>query len=535
MTIARTTIEIHTATPQKSVLQWPGKRLSVDIPTPAARLVESFVTTHGQGGLLLHGDNRDALAWLLAQGYAGNAQLVYIDPPYDSGVAWTSRVRLRGEAATVIGERAEYTDTWPPGGYLQFLAERLLLLRELLAPNGTLWLHCDYRRQSHLHLLLEEIFGPECFLNTIAWRSQTARGAKVHAHYFPHSTHYIHIFGRSPDNPPIWNPPRREIVLSRAEAAAQFMEDAGGFFRTSHPGSYSFERLVELNREGRIYAPHGGQVVVDEKERRVYASNGGNIGVKYYVEKRGRNRFVVTRAVDNLWDDIPGLGTIPSEDVNYPTQKTTGLLRRIIETGTNAGDLVLDAFVGSGTTVAVSEELGRRWIGCDDNWRAVRTSGLRVAGGESLAEAQRRGEGIGRLGDREIGQGRIVRIGVENPQANDATVEVVATQTVDGLRVEIRAFRSPAVEQLLAQAGVERPEDWRAIVQAVLIDPAYDGQIFQAELVDAPRGKSALVKGVYTLPVGEAESGPVAVRLVDVAGGEVLVVVSGDAILNKGA
>ncbi|MFZ1755671.1 MAG: site-specific DNA-methyltransferase [Caldilineaceae bacterium] len=496
-------------------MQWPGKRLSADITTPAARLAEGFPTAGDGGGLLLHGDNRDSLAWLLAEGYGGKVQLIYIDPPYDSGVAWTSRVRLRGEGAIVIGERAEYADSWPPGGYLQFMAERLLLLRALLAPNGTIWLHCDHRRQSHLYLLLEEIFGPECFLNTIAWRSQTARGAKVHARYFPHSTHYIHIFGRSSDRAPVWNPPKREIVLSRAEAAAQFMEDEGGFFRTSHPGSYRFERLVELHRAGRVYAPYGGEVIVDEAARRVYGSNGGNIGIKYYLEKRGRSRFVVTRAVDNLWEDLPGLGTIPSEDVNYPTQKTTGLLRRIIQTATNPGDLVLDAFVGSGTTVAVAEELDRRWIGCDANWRAIRTSQLRVMGGE-----------IWRVGDEQVagGQGEGV--------TGRAEAQICVAWEDDRLLVEICSFRSPAVEGLISQAGVELPTDWRATVQAVLIDPAYDGVVFRAGLVDAPKDKTALVAGVYTLPPGRTAL-PVAVRLVDVAGGELLVVVGTDAIIRE--
>ena len=498
-------------------MQWPGKQLSVDVARPDARLGERFSTASALPGLLLHGDNLDVLAWLLAEGYGGKVQMIYIDPPYDSGVGWTSRVRLRGEAATVIGERSEYTDSWPPGGYLQFMAERLLLLRELLAPNGTLWLHCDYRRQSHLHLLLEEIFGPDCFLNTIAWRSQTARGAKVYAHYFPHSTHYIHIFRRAVDAEPVWNPPKREIVLSQAEAAAQFMQDEGGFFRTSHPGSYSFERLTELHAEGRIYAPYGGEVVVDEEERRVYASKGGNIGIKYYLEKRGRSRYVVSRAVDNLWEDLPGLGTIPSEDVNYPTQKTTGLLRRIIETGTNAGDLVLDAFVGSGTTVAVAEELGRRWIGCDANWRAVRTSELRVAN----CELQAAGGEIWRVGNAGMaGKG------------DESSAAVTATRRADGLRVEIDKFSSPAVERLIAQAGVEKPTDWRATVQAVLIDAAYDGTIFRAGLVDAPRGRTALVKGVYTLPPGMTAR-PVAVRLLDVAGDELLVVVNVDAIIGE--
>ena len=518
-------------------MQWPGKRLSVEIASPAARLVEHFSTASGEAasqwgaGLLLHGDNLDALAWLLTEGYGGKVQLIYIDPPYDSGVAWTSRVRLRGEAAAVIGERAEYTDAWPPGGYLQFMAERLLLLRELLAANGTLWLHCDHRRQSHLHLLLEEIFGPECFLNTIAWRSQTARGAKVHAHYFSHSTHSIHIFGRSPDNPPIWNPPQREIVLSRAEAAAQFMQDASGFFRTSHPGSYSFERLVELHAAGRIYAPYSGEVIVDEKERRVYASNGGNIGIKYYLEKRGRSHYVVSRAVDNLWDDLPGLGTIPSEDVNYPTQKTTGLLRRIIETGTNAGDLVLDAFVGSGTTVAVAEKLGRRWIGCDANWRAVRTSELRISRTGSVSD-QFAGGGVTagevwRVGDDQVTgwQGDEVTGGSE--------AQIAVAREESGLRVAIESFHCPTVDRLISQAGVAQPADWRAKVQAVLIDPAYDGQTFRVGLVDAPQGKTALVTAVYSLPVNSGTDGPVAVRLIDVAGGELLVVVGVDAIIRE--
>jgi DNA modification methylase len=510
-------------------LQWPGKRLSVEIGNPAARLVERFSTPQSQPGLLLHGDNRDSLSWLLAQGYGGKVQLIYIDPPYDSGVAWSSRVRLRGENATVIGERSEYTDAWPPGGYLQFMAERLLLLRELLAPNGTIWLHCDYRRQSHLHLLLEEIFGPECFLNTIAWRSQTARGAKVHAHYFPHSTHYIHIFRRSAESQPVWNPPHREIVLSQAEAAAQFMQDEGGFFRTSHPGSYSFEKLVELHAAGRVYAPYSGEVIVDEKERRVYASNGGNIGIKYYLEKRGRSRFVVTRAVDNLWEDLPGLGTIPSEDVNYPTQKTTGLLRRIIETGTNPGDLVLDAFVGSGTTVAVAEELGRGWIGCDANWRAVRTSELRIADCElRVAGGEATGGEIWRVGDEAVA-------GWQGEGVTDVSeaARIAVRRKDDSLQIVIESFHSPAVERLIAQARIEKPADWRATVQAVLIDPAYDGEVFRVGLMDAPRGKTALVTGHYTLPMQGGHSSPVAVRLIDVAGGELLVVVGVDAIINK--
>lgn len=491
------TIEIHAPPPSGPVLDWPGKRLSVAVTPPHMTTLERWGQPQSLPNRLLHGDNRESLAWLLANGYAGQIRLVYLDPPYDSGVQWTSRVRLQG-SGTVIGQRPQYDDRWEPGAYLQFMAERLLLLKALLHPDGTLWLHCDHRRQAHLLLLLTEIFGPDSHLNTITWRSQVARGAKVHARYFPNSSHTIHIVRASPQGNPTWHPPRREILLTRAEAAAQFMQDEGGFFRTSHPGTYSFEALLRLHQEGRIYAPHGGQVVVDEANQRVYASNGGNIGIKYYVEQRGADRFVVSRAVDNVWDDIPGLGTIPSEDVNYPTQKTEGLLRRVIESGTEPGDWVLDPFVGSGTTVAVAQSLGRRWIGCDGNWGAVRTSGDRVGLGGDWE--------IGRVGDWGGG------IGIEI----ESEIEIEGGRGV----MVVRDVRSGIVEEMAAGAGVAIP-DWRAMVRSVAVDPDYDGQILRPAILDAPRSRQETVSGRYPLDGWGRE---IALRITDVAGGERVVV-----------
>ncbi|RME61748.1 MAG: site-specific DNA-methyltransferase [Caldilineae bacterium] len=513
------TLEVTASPHPGPALQWPGKRLAVEIPAPRARLLErytpaaagtpSIVPPPAEGRLLLAGDNLQSLAWLLDQGLEGQVRLIYLDPPYASGRVYTSRLRLRGAPPVELGEQTEYGDIWEEADYLQFMAERLLLLRALLAENGTIWLHCDHRSQSRLHLLMEEVFGPDCYLNTIAWRSQTARGAKVHARYFPRSTHYIHIFARSSQARPVWHPPRREIVMTRAEAAARFMEDERGFFRTSHPGSYSFERLVELHAAGRLYAPHGGEIVVDHEQRRVYASKGGNIGVKYYVEKRGRNRYVVTRAVDSLWDDIPGLGTIPSEDVNYPTQKTAGLLRRILTTATNPGDLVLDPFLGSGTTVAVAEELGRRWLGCDDNWRAIRTTTLRCA--------------------RTRTPYQVVGLsGATHPGLTQATPAEAAVR-IDGQegerRVRIVHFHSPDVAEAAASAGVPLPADWRAQVQAVLVDPSYGGEVFTPVSIDAPPGKQELVQTDHLVSLGEDGAHQPALLLVDVKGDEHLFVV----------
>ena len=517
-------------------LNWPGKRLRVEPSRPAAQTLEQTRPNAGaaaqepadRSGLLLYGDNFDALSWMLANGYRGRVRLAYLDPPYNSNRAYVSRIRLRGKGQPVLGAQTAYADIWQAGGYLQFMADRLLLLRDLLHADGTLWLHCDHRMQARLLLLLEEIFGPNCYLNTVFWRSQTMRGAKAHARYFPRSAHAIHIFRAQPQGRPVWQAPTRELVLTEAEAASKYMRDERGFFRTSDPGSYSFERLTALCAEGRLYAPYGGRVVVDEQARRVYASNGGNIGVKYYLARRGPDSYAATRAVDNLWDDIAGLGTVPAEDENYPTQKTERLLRRILETATRPGDLVLDPFVGSGTAVAVAAKLGRDWIGCDNGWRAVRTASGRL--GRIAQEPRAPGSGDGY---------RILRIGEASPlPAPGAARSTAEGQTAaridvrldwegDRLSLRIERFFSPALARLAAAADLPLPEEWRAQARALLIDPDYDGAILRPALVDAPAGRRELVAGVYALPQPEpaARRRTAAVLIVDAAGEEHLILI----------
>lgn len=534
-------------------LSWPGKRLTVEPTCPPVSQLESYLprnSGNGQGGLLLFGDNFDSLSWLLANGYRGSVNLVYLDPPYNSNRTYTSRIRLRGKRQPPLGEVTAYDDVWQPSAYLQFLADRLLLLHQLLHADGTLWLHCDHRMQAPLLLLLEEIFGADLHLNTVFWRSQTMRGAKVHARFFPRSAQAIHIFRSTHRGQPPWHPPKRKIVLTEEAAAAQYMRDEQGFFRTSDPGTYSFERLKSLHEEGRLYAPYAGDVIVDQDAQRVYASNGGNIGVKYYLEKRGRNRYLLTRPVDNIWDDIAGLGTVPGEDENYPTQKTERLLQRVLETASRPGDLVLDPFAGSGTTLSVAHKLGRNWIGCDSSWRALRTTACRLSRPPKPTSSDlpvgfddsKSKPGIGDDSSRSKNGYRVLQIGPKD-FANNGRLRVKATyrptacilleQSDDRLTIRIEAFHSPQVERLATEAKVSLPADWRAQVRAILVDPDYDGTSFRAALVDAPAGKSDLVTGVYsfTHPANserkEDEPPPdraVAVLIVDVAGQEHLFV-----------
>lgn len=512
------------------MLSWHGKTAPGPVPVEDARLVEVVdpraqlpllwlmpnrtpapVVPHPHGpNLLFYGDNQAVLAHLLAHGWRAQVKLIYIDPPFDSGVDYTRKVRLRDDRPDLVGETVQYRDSWRGDSYLQFIYERLFLLRDLLAPDGSIWLHCDYRQVHRLRVILEEVFGEENYLNTITWRSQVARGAKVNAFYFPYSTHYIEIFAKDRSAPTLWHPQKKRLVFSRAQAAAQFMEDEQGFFRTSDPGTYSFARLKELHSQGRLYAPYGGEIVVDEANQRVTCSNGGNIGVKYYLTRLGPDRFAVERGVDNLWEDIPGLGTTPGEDVGYPTQKTEALLRRVISTATRPGDLVLDCFLGSGTTAAVAHKLGRRWIGCDIGYGAVQTARRRL---QRIVQETGPGFALYHMaGAPAPANGVTGHAQVECRRLDAQTAEVIILDVQPSAETPTRRRPRP-----------HAAADWRALVDAVDIDPAYNGAVLRPLVVDLPPKKRAVVQGRYLVQVS-AEPAQIAVRITDIFGHERLVV-----------
>lgn len=316
---------------------------------------------------LIWGDNKLVMSSLLEK-FAGKINLIYIDPPFATGADFKFKIQVGEDAEeitkehSVIEEKA-YRDTWGKGldSYLQMMYERLVLMKELLAENGSIYVHLDWHVGHYVKVMMDEVFGYENFRNEISWRRQIPRGMKAHAEFLPFSADYILIYTKSTGA--IWNQPLKTIKLSIDEAEKKYMKDKKGFFRTSDPGTYSFESLVRLNEEGRLYAPYGGRIIIDEKNRKVKASK-GNIGVKYYRRREG-NYVIEEIPVDNIWDDIPGLGIISSEWINFDTQKPEALLKRIILASSNPGDIIADFFCGSGTTLAVAEKLGRRWIGCD--------------------------------------------------------------------------------------------------------------------------------------------------------------------------
>ncbi len=336
---------------------------------------------------LVFGDNLATLRALLPE-LTGRVTLIYIDPPFATGGCFTTTAAVgEDDGCGAISRpsraiaRPAYDDRWNRdlATYLQMMESRLSLLHQLLAPNGTLYLHVDHRAFAHLRVLADEIFGVNGFRNMITWRRQVPRGMKAHARCMPHSADYLLIYSRS--SKPIWNELETETLITVAEAEKKYLRDERGFFRTSDPGTYSPESLVRLFNEGRLHVTRGGQLAL--RHGRVTVT-GGTLGVKYYREQRG-DRVVERRVIDNIWDDIPGMGVVSGEYWGYPTQKPERLLERIISASSNPGDLVLDAFCGSGTTVVVADRLGRRWVGCDCGHLAIETTRRRLL---SQARAQ---------------------------------------------------------------------------------------------------------------------------------------------------
>ena len=183
-----------------------------------------------KGGLLYHGDNKEVLAHLLANGFRGQVKLIYIDPPFDSGADYVRKVQLRGPKGTLkidgedyaLGEQVQYTDIWSNDNYLQFMYERLLMLKELLTPDGAVYLHCDPSRNSYLRILMDVVFGPDAFVNEIVWQRLSAHNDSAR-YGIIHDT--IYYYGGSER---LWNPQRTELRDTYVQQFFDQVEDGTG-------------------------------------------------------------------------------------------------------------------------------------------------------------------------------------------------------------------------------------------------------------------------------------------------------------------
>ena len=274
----------------------------------------------------------------------GGIKLIYIDPPFDVGADFSMDIEIGDDTFTKqpsVLEELAYRDTWGKGAdsFIAMIHERLSLMRDLLADDGSIYVHCDWRVCSYMRIILDEVFGKNNFLNDIVW-SYFAFKRKT-AKKFPQKHDNI-ISYRKNDDQFIWN--------------TQF-----------RPHSEEYIKRWKKDENGRLYRDD------------VNPTKGGT-RIIYLDEIEGD-------IVDTVWDDIPPVNPQAKERVDYPTQKPEALIERIIKASTNEGDLIADFFAGSGTTLAVAEKLGRKWIGSDLGKFAVHTTRKRMIGAQREMKA----------------------------------------------------------------------------------------------------------------------------------------------------
>ncbi|MER3424607.1 MAG: restriction endonuclease subunit M, partial [Nitrospiraceae bacterium] len=306
------------------------------------------------------------MAHLLANGFRGKVNLIYIDPPFDSGADYVRKVSLRGAKGTAkldgesytLGEQIQYTDIWANDNYLQFMYERLMLLKELLAEDGSIYLHSDAHRSHSLRALMDEVFGTDCFRNQIAWKRTSAHGG---ANRFGAVTDFLLFYGKDPARS-VWNPLFQEITQEHKERHYRHKDERGLFALgeltapgvTGGPSGQPW-RGFDVRSLGRHWSRVPEELARLDEEGLVYwpEKKGGWPRLKrYYEDHKGR-------PCTDFWDDIDPINMVGLEREDYPTQKPEELLDRIIRASSSPGDLVLDCFIGSGTTAAVAQKLGR--------------------------------------------------------------------------------------------------------------------------------------------------------------------------------
>ena len=308
-------------------LRWTGKRPYRSTQYYPAQLRESYGDAQdGWLNKIFWGDNLQVMSHLLKE-YRGQIDLIYIDPPFDSKADYKKKIEVRGvgkaESDSTSFEEKQYGDIWTNDEYLQFMYERLLLMRELLSDKGSIFMHCDWHKNHHLRCLMDEVFGPSNFVNEIAW-----------CYYGPGSPG-MRQFNRKHDNI-LW--------YSKTYNVWKFNADA-------------------------VRIPHDEKTTGNFKQ----GLRGSGFIAGDYNLADGK--------IPEDWWEMAIAGRYPNDGVKrvgYPTEKPFKLLERIISATTDEGDLVADFFMGSGVTQMCAMRMGRRFIGADINLGSIQATTKRL-------------------------------------------------------------------------------------------------------------------------------------------------------------
>ncbi|MBU4220760.1 MAG: site-specific DNA-methyltransferase, partial [Euryarchaeota archaeon] len=339
------------------------------IPNKATGDLRSFFETEKkeidiQPNRLIWGDNLLVMQALLAQGYEGQIDLIYIDPPFNTGENFNfpNEVTIGDktfEKEMPMSERLAYTDTWDRGidSFLDMLYPRLQLMRRLLSSKGCIYLHCDANASHYIKIMMDEVFGNDNFRNEIVVR-RIRKNVRERTRVPRLNVGFDSILFYSKTNEHLIEPPLKEDP--KPERWHSF--DAAGIRNG-------------MDYELFGYKPKPGDHWRWSKDRALKAIEDGILRPN---PNTGKPEYFIPESThilrDNFWDDI----TAYSFNYNYPTEKKEDLLQLIIDSSSSKSDLIADFFCGSGTTAAVAEKLERRWITTDLSKTAIQVARARL-------------------------------------------------------------------------------------------------------------------------------------------------------------
>ena len=374
---------------------------------------------------LIWGDNKLILASLKGGAIReeiekqGGLKLIYIDPPFDVGADFSMNIEIGEEELTKkpsVLEELAYRDTWGQGAdsFIAMIYERLSLMRDLLADDGSIYVHCDYRVNSYIRLALDEIFGKKNYRNEIVWAYQ---GSWV--------------------EPKTYFPRRHNLIL---------------FYKNNN--NEFFNRAYEDNANEQVNYKRWNDYIVDNK---IYARNMPDHDKRFkpyldkFIKDNGRNPvgddivFETRGSVIGSFWNIKTVDPKSPENVNYPTQKPEKLLERIIKASSNEGDLIADFFSGSGTTLAVAEKLGRKWIGSDLGKFAIHTTRKRMISVQR--ELKDKGQNYRAFEILNLGKYEIQHyIGINLNEREEQKIQQQQAKEKDFIKLIIRAYKAEKIE-----------------------------------------------------------------------------------------